>query len=71
MTKTKDLSSSNASLSTFEGYIVHFFVCFIKGLFEVSYDKVNKVHLHPVELKQFRKDPSDDILLSTSKNKKC
>lgn len=71
MNKTKDFSSSNASLSTFEGYIVHFFVCFIKGLFEASHDHVNKVNLHPVELKQFCKDPPDDIYLSTSKNEKC
>lgn len=71
MNKTKDFSSSNASLSTFEGYIVHFFVCFINGLFEASHDHVNKVNLHPVELKQFCKDPPDDIYLSTSKNEKC
>lgn len=45
--------------------------CFIKDLFEVSYDKVNKLNLHPVELKQFWEDPPDVIHLTSSKNQKC
>ncbi|EOA99169.1 hypothetical protein Anapl_07326 [Anas platyrhynchos] len=42
-------------------------LCHGRDLYEFSY-KVNKVNLHPLEGKQFSKDPPDDMHLSSSKN---
>lgn len=66
--KIKDFSPSDSSLGTFQGCAV--FCCFITDLYEFSY-KVNKVNLHPLEGKQFSKDPPDDMHLSSSKNQVC
>lgn len=48
MNKTKDFSPSSSS----PGW-AGLFVCFVRDLYEVPYDKATTVHLHPVEVKQF------------------
>lgn len=67
--KTKVFSLSDCSLCLFQGGAASFCCCFIIDLFEVSH-KVNKVNIHPVEVKQFCKDHPNGIHLGNSKNQK-